>query len=112
LFNIFSQENETQYFSNDLGNRRELKVFLGDLMIVMTPSERHHSDHFDEVPMLSNFLFFVINSGKIILRVYPWQAVSGSSLTLKYWTTHLDLPINVRQGENAWQGQALAYFLV
>jgi hypothetical protein len=31
------------------GNRRELKVFLGDLMMVMTPSERHHSNTFAEI---------------------------------------------------------------
>ena len=29
------------------GNRRELKAFLGDLMIVMTPSERHHTTIFE-----------------------------------------------------------------
>ena len=37
------------HFSVDPGNRRELKAFLGDLMIVMTPSERHHSPTFDHI---------------------------------------------------------------
>ena len=35
--------------SNTTGNRRELKVFLGDLMMVMTPSRRHHTPTFDQI---------------------------------------------------------------
>ena len=33
------------------GNRRELKVFIGDLMMILTPSERHHSPTFPEVKL-------------------------------------------------------------